>query len=306
MKPHSLFFIPLLLGAAMIWDCPESCGDATETLRSNLPKEIMGWSKAEEDRLFDQRTIFDYIDGAGEVYRAYGMRSCLTRRYTRERGPAIILDVFDMGSSEDAYGVFTHDQDGKPLDIGQGALLRPGWLSFWKGRFYVSLYGEEDTPAVEEALLALGKSTATLIIEEGRKPEILRYLPQAGLRPRSIRYLHDHLILNYHYYVSEDNILLMDPRTDAALAGYQWERDVALLLLVSYPDEKRATDAFQGLRRHYLPDADAKGFALLENKKWSGAGRKGRFLAAILETDSRERGQDLLGMVLDLLPPPKQ
>ena len=40
-----------------------------------LPKEINGWSVTEEDRLFDPETIFDYINGAGEVYRAFNFKS---------------------------------------------------------------------------------------------------------------------------------------------------------------------------------------------------------------------------------------
>jgi hypothetical protein len=36
-----------------------------------LPKEINGWSVSENDKLFDPETIFDYIDGAVDVYRAY-------------------------------------------------------------------------------------------------------------------------------------------------------------------------------------------------------------------------------------------
>ena len=42
-----------------------------------LPKEINGWSVTEEDRLFDPETIFDYINGAGEVYRAFNFKSLL-------------------------------------------------------------------------------------------------------------------------------------------------------------------------------------------------------------------------------------
>jgi len=49
-----------------------------------------------------------------------------------------------MGTSEDAFGVFTHDTDGDRIDIGQEARYRPGWLSFWQNRFYVSIYLEKE------------------------------------------------------------------------------------------------------------------------------------------------------------------
>ena len=85
--------------------------------------------------------------GMAEVYKAYNMRQCLSRRYIIDNGPDIVLDVFDMRTPGDAFGVFTHYTDGEPVQIGQSALYRPGWLSFWKHRFFVSIYMEEETGA---------------------------------------------------------------------------------------------------------------------------------------------------------------
>jgi hypothetical protein len=100
-------------------------------LQSELPLEIMGWKAVSEDRIFDRTTIYSYINGGAEVYKAYDMQSCLSRRYAITGGPDIILDIFDMGSPQNAFGVFTHDTDGKVIDVGQEGRLRPGWLNFW-------------------------------------------------------------------------------------------------------------------------------------------------------------------------------
>jgi len=40
-------------------------------LTDSLPAQVNGWTFEGEDRFFDDKTIFDYIDGEGEVYRAY-------------------------------------------------------------------------------------------------------------------------------------------------------------------------------------------------------------------------------------------
>jgi hypothetical protein len=70
------------------------------------------------------------------------MRQCLSRRYAASQRPAIVLDVFDMGTSQDAYGVFTHDPAGEAVALGQDGRLRPGWANFWKDRFFVSIYAD--------------------------------------------------------------------------------------------------------------------------------------------------------------------
>ncbi|MGD2126910.1 MAG: hypothetical protein PVG99_12575 [Desulfobacteraceae bacterium] len=270
-----------------------------ESLQKALPEQVMDWAKAEEDRFYDDQTIFEYIDGAGEVYRAYHMNRCLSRRYTMQNGPALILDIFDMGSSGDAFGVFTHDPDGEPLDLGQGALYRAGWLRFWKDRFFVSVYAEQETEATEKALRELGRSVASAIKQEGRKPIILSYLPPEGLQPMSVRFFHDSNVMSMHYYLSDENILDLNLHTDAVLAAYQQSQGFAQVLLVLYPDTEKAAGAHASFLTHYLPDADSRGFALLENKKWSAAGLKKELIAVILEADSRELAESLLKETMD-------
>ncbi len=278
----------------------QSHADPLRTLAADLPRHIGAWTAKSSDRFYDQETIFSYIDGAGEVYKAYNMRSCLSRRYTAPNGPPIVLDVFDMGSSEDAFGVFTHDQDGKSVAVGQGALYRPGWLSFWKDRFFVSIYMQEETAAAEEAVNELGKVTASLIKDQGPKPGILLKLPQEGLQPHSVRYLHHYVVLNYHFYLSDENILHLGPQTDAALAVYKRGGKRAHLLLVTYPNVAKAAEAHKTFLRYYLPEAEPPGVVLLEDGKWSGAGFKDTLLTVVLEADSRALAEDLLKEVRKL------
>lgn len=284
----------LLIGLSMHLINQKSHAGSLEVLHEALPRHIRGWTAEPGDRYFDTETIFDYINGAGEVYRAYNMLKCLSRRYTNPDGPPILLDIFHMGSSEDAFGVFTHDQDGDALQIGQGALYRYGWLSFWKDRYFVSIYSEGETAAAKTTAVELGKSVASLIKGRGSKPRILALLPPEGLQPGSIRYLHHHIVLNYHFYLSNENILDLGPHTDAALAEYRRDDQSAWLLLVRYPSEGKARRAHANLLKHYLPEAHAAVPVLLENGRWSAAASKGSLLAAVFDAQSRELAKDLL------------
>ncbi len=263
-----------------------------DKLKAGLPKQVLVWSAATDDRIYNSETIFGYINGGAEVYRAYNMRRCLSRRYTSADGPAIVLDIFDMGSSGDAYGVFTHDPEGEVVKLGQDGRLRPGWLNFWKDRFFVSIYTEEET-----AVTSLGKMIDSLISRQGARPVILKLLPLQGLKPESVRYLHHPIILNYHYYISDVNLLHLSPKTDAVLASYLRHAEQALILLVSYPEPDAATKAYNSFLKNYLSDADKDGMAKLENNKWCAAKVKDRLLAIVLEADSRQLADKLLKAV---------
>jgi hypothetical protein len=263
-------------------------------LGARLPKQLRGWTAEPTDRLYDEKTIYSYIDGGAELYKAYNMRQCLSRRYTKANGPSIILDIFDMRTSNDAFGVFTHDTDGNVMDLGQDARFRSGWLSFWKHRYFVSIYMEEETAAAEKAVKALGREVAAGIAKKGFRPRILQKLPPEGLVSGSIRYLHHPIVLNYHFYISDENILNLSAKTDAILANYQVGREAARLLLISYSNLKVAKKSLTDFSKHYLPDADQTGFAEIENGKFAAAFLKDKLLTIILESDSRRLAEKLL------------
>lgn len=273
-----------------------------DALQKSLPLELITWKAEPEDRIFNNETIFDYIDGAGEVYRSYDMQHCLSRRYKMVNNPDIILDIFDMGSSENAFGIFTHDQDGEESDIGQGALYRYGWLRFWKDNYFVSIYPEEETKASKMAVMGLGKTVASIIKNKGSKPSILSVLPVNGLRPESIRYLHDSLILNYHYYLSDQNILFLGSETDVVLAEYHRGKEKAILLIAMYPSPDRAMEAHASFLKNYMPDLDSNGIADLENGKWATSQLKKKIVILVLEADSSSFAEDLVGEVIKSAP----
>lgn len=223
--------------------------DEAGRLVGSLPIEVDGWQASGEDEIYDTESIFSYIDGHAEVYLAYGMKRCLARRY---RGPEnagdIVLDLFELESSEDAFGVFTQDRDGEDVDVGQGALLRPGWLSFWKGRWFGSVYAEVESESSRAAVTAIATAAAAVIDEEGAPPSLIAALPANGLEQRSVRFLHTQGILNTAVFVGTDNFLGLDRHTDGALGQYRFEDGNAWLLLVDYPTDDLAAGAEEGAR----------------------------------------------------------
>ena len=287
----------ITIGTLLLIMIQSTHANTFEDLQAKLPRQVGRWSAQTDDRVFDEKTIFSYIDGAAEVYRAYNFKRCFSRRYTTLNGPAIILDIFEMSSSEDAYGVFTHDLDGTKVAVGQDGRLRPGWLSFWRARYFVSIYMEEEIAAAEQAVMELGRLVADKITGNSTTPKIIDILPPVGLQRDTIRYLHHFIVLNYHYYLSDENILNFSAETDAALAEYQIENQSARMLLVKYPTAEMAVKSRAAFLKHYLSDADKKGMGLLENNKWAAININKKLLVIVLEADSRRLAEQLLDNV---------
>ncbi len=263
-----------------------------------LPKVINGW-KADKDRIYDPDTIFKYLNGSGEVYRAFNFKILFARHYVKKDQPKIIADIFDMATTKDAFGIFSHGYEGKEIGIGQGSNYMGGLLSFWKGRFFISLFAEEETGEVKEALFTLAKKVASSIEKEGQIPEIVLRLPIDGLDKAKVRYFHSYIILNHHFFVADENILCLDQQTDAALGVYHEQGTEHYLLLIRYAGEDEATQALASFAAVYMPDASQPGLVQTEDGKWTAAQQQGNLLIIVFNAASASHAQSIRGRVLN-------
>lgn len=268
-----------------------------QELASYLPREIHGWQAEGEDVLYDPQTIFNYIDGAGEVYRSYNFRLLLARRYAKEGKSALIVDLFEMRTSADAFGVFTHDLTGEDVKIGQGSTYKGGLLSFWKDRFFISVYAEEENAETKQAVLALGGQIDSAIKSSGKKPALLAFLPSKNLNEKEVHYFHSHLILNYHFFVADENILHLDEQTEALLAPFGEKDEKSQLLLISYPDVAKALDAYQSFTQAFMPDASEPGLVRTEDDKWTVAVISKNFVVIYFHAPTRDAALEMMAKV---------
>ncbi len=270
---------------------------STLRLESLIPKEALGWKAEAKDEIYDPQTIFTYIDGAGEVYRAYNFRQLLSRRFKKAGNPDIVVDLFDMGSPEDAFGVFTMDLEGENPGIGQGGTYDGGLLSFWKGRYFVSIYAEGETAETKEALYALGRMIAAAIEQSGAKPSLLGLLPAEFAARKAVHYFHHYIILNRHFFVSQDNILNLDQSTEGVLSKPGQRGETGVLLLIKYPEPKKAEEAYKRFIKIYMPDAKGAGLVQTEDKKWTVAMVRKDLVAIVFGALSAESGKNTLANV---------
>lgn len=260
-----------------------------------LPDGIDGWKATGSDLTFDRETIFDYIDGAGEVYRQYDFRRVLVREYVRADSPAITVQIFDMGRSGDAFGMFSFEREGADVGIGQDSEFEGGLLRFWRGRFLVCVSAEQEAPGTREAVLGLGRAIADAIREPGTRPALLDALPTDGLRRETVRYFHGSHGLATHFPVGEENVLDLGAGTEVILASYPSDGESVRVLLVAYPEERRGPPAAGALARHLRLGQD--GLGVSEGGRWRGMRRSGRFLAAVFNAASREAAAGFLDRI---------
>ncbi|MCX6572068.1 MAG: hypothetical protein NT006_11745 [Candidatus Aminicenantes bacterium] len=254
-----------------------------------IPKQVLDWKASGQDAVYDRKTLYDYMDGGAEVYLAFDFREVFVRKYADASENELNLDIYDMGSPAEAFGMFSCDRQDPEAGIGQGSEYGPGLLRFWRGRYFVSITVSGNEEKAEKAVLMIGKAVAPLLGPDGALPDMIKLLPSAGLQAERTAYFHNHVHLSNRYFVASENILNLDERTECLFAEYRSESgESALLLVVRYPDAAITRAAAASFLKSFLPRADADGAALTENKKWSMIKTRENLLAVVFEASSKE------------------
>jgi hypothetical protein len=276
---------------------PVSGGNVTDFAKL-LPRTILGWEAAQEDAVYDRQTLYDYLDGGAEVYLAFDSKKVFVRKYSGPGQNEIALDIYDLDSSEEAFGVFSCDRQDEEAGIGQESEYGPGLLRFWQGPYFISITAGGDERQAEKAILALGRAVASCLGPPGTKPGLLRCLPAAGLRPNRTSYFHGVINLNNRFFIASENILSLSRKTNCLLAEYgPSHAEPVHLLVVQYPEEGQALAALQSFLRSYLPEGLETGAAQTENKKWTMAKVQEDSMAVVFDALSREQAEELLSSV---------
>lgn len=278
----------LIFGAVMIVCGMVLMAGHIERFNAVLPATVDGWTKQGTGTLYNGETLFDYIDGGAELYLSYDFKEVASFVYKQEGAPEITVDVFDMGEPRNAFGVFSQARETIDDSIGQGMEYSGGLLTFWKHRYYVSLLVYPETEQAKAVVFKLARKLADSIQETGETPRIIDALPQKNLRQETVRYFRHYIWINSHYFISTENILSIERDCEAVLAEYQADGDKYVALLVLYPTDERAKQAYAGFMRQYLPDAGADGTKKTEDGKWSGAARMETLVVAVLNSNNRD------------------
>ena len=280
----SLLFVLLFL----------SMKNSKANIHPQLPDSIDGWTVGEQNLLNDKKSLYDYIDGGAELYISYGFTSALSIKYIKSDQPDVVVEIFNMVNSKNAYGVFSHTRYEEDYTFGQGSQYIGGVLFFWKNNFFVSIMTTEETDESKKLINDLGWIISEMIKGEGDKPEILDLLPLNGLEKAGVLYFHHYIWLNSFYYIADENFFLIDNNTDAVLAKYGSPENRSYLLIIQYQDKQVAFEAYSNFLEKYFPEGKHVNILQLEDHTWMSAELVNNTFFGIFNGESEERVSRLL------------
>jgi hypothetical protein len=133
----------------------------------DLPKTVGVWNRPDSPRLINAKNIFKYMNGAGELYLGYRFHHLEVFDYTSPDQGNILVELYFMENSDDAFGLLSLDWGGEPVSFDGApaatskksftsptrALYGGGLLRMWSDDMYARVMAERETPAQRKPLL---------------------------------------------------------------------------------------------------------------------------------------------------------
>jgi len=216
---------------------------------------MTGWTPLGNAETFDHQTLFNYIDGASDYFFTYGFEKVATRQYQNTAGLGLVAEIWRLTNTADAYGLFSGHAGAVAVSIGHAneALLESGSrIYFWQNRFYIVLTAT--TNLSDEDLEGVALLISNALPTGGSRPALVGWLPSDQLVPGSAKYFHEELAIQDQLWLGGENLLGLGQDTNAVYGLYQTGSDQMKLLLVQFPNSKRAAAGLQGLKSGGLDD----------------------------------------------------
>jgi len=275
-------------------------------LNEILPDSLSSWQIAGPDSIYTPTNLFKYINGGAELYFSYGFNQLVNRTYKSQDQSEIILDIFDMGSSYNAFGLFSHARETMDAAYGQGSQYTGGLLLFWKDRYYISILAHPETAETKEAVLEMAGILDRALTQVGPLPDIINLLPEQDLIEPSIRYFHHHIWLNSNYFIAHENILHINEDTEAVLAKYTEPDNSYFVLIIQYRNSKAGLKAYSNFQDKYLQQSPDGQVFRIEDGTWIASDLINKTFVGLFNAKSKDSIQNKLENIRQRIDPDKK
>ena len=187
---NMLMFFGLIFGVVRPgWASPTD-------LKEFVFPEIAGWKRAGEIQTFLPKTLYEYIDGAADLYLMYDFQTLKVAEYQNEKKGSVTIDVYFHQTPVQAFGIYSQERlhDANFIDIGVQGYVENNALNFLTGPYYVKISSYNTGAEDREILLAFAKKVAKGLGEKGSLPSILSAFPEEGKKKHSEKFINKNFL----------------------------------------------------------------------------------------------------------------
>jgi hypothetical protein len=212
---------------------------AKERLTRLLPEPSEVGAEPTGERKFFSSDLYEYSDGAADVYLDYGLVAMVHQEYTAA-STDVTLDIYDMGAPSNAFGIYAAESsmDYQFLPIGAEGYGTNEILNFFQDEFYIKLSAFSDKEKTAPVLERFAQVVSRRIGPSAPMPEFLSLFPAEHLVSHSCKFV-------------KKSPLGHDFLAPAIMAAYAWGEKQTSLIISKAPDAKGAAEKVGQLRDYF-------------------------------------------------------
>jgi hypothetical protein len=192
MKAICLILGPIILFCAMV----------VEAKDFKFP-EIAGWKQSVEVQTFTPKTLYEYINGAADLYLMYDFQELKVAEYQNDKKASITVEVYRHQTPTHAFGIYSQERlpSANFIEIGAQGYVENNVFNFLTGPFYVKISRYNTGAEDQGVLLAFAKTVSENLGEKGAPPSILTTFPAEGKIKNSEKFIAQNF-LGYSFFYS--------------------------------------------------------------------------------------------------------
>lgn len=168
--------ICLILGLIIL-----SCAMVVEAKDFKFP-EVTGWKQSGDIQTYIPPTLYEYINGAADLYLMYDFEELKVAEYLNGRKASAIVDVYRHKTPTHAFGIYSQERlpNANFIDVGAQGYIENNVFNFLTGPYYVKISSYNTGSEDREVLLAFAQKVSENLGKKGTLPSILTTFPAEG------------------------------------------------------------------------------------------------------------------------------
>jgi len=165
--------------------------------------EMIGWRQDGKTQVFSPKTLYEYINGAADLYLSYEFQDLQVAEYKGEKKTGVTVEVYRHKDPIQAFGIYSQERlaNAKFLDLGAQGYYEPNVMNFLTGPYYVKINGFNTGEDDEKVLMPFAKMVAEVLGEKNSLPPILSSFPGEGKKKNSEKFISKNF-LGYSFFHS--------------------------------------------------------------------------------------------------------
>src|SRR4030043_677940 len=177
--------IHLIVGLIVVFGVP-----GLEAKDFKFP-EVAGWKRSGEIQTFIPKTLYEYINGAADLYLMYDFQELKVAEYQSDKKASVTVDIYRHKTPTHAFGIYSQERHPKAnfINIGAQGYVEEEILNFIAGPYYVKITGYKIESGGQEVLISFAKKGLENLEEKGTLPSLLDSFPPDGKVKNSEKFI---------------------------------------------------------------------------------------------------------------------